>query len=176
MATRRNMSEPCILCMITYLSYTVTVSTAGAILIGTLYEIILQLRLSERWSFEPSIIQNIAAKKRYHILSNHWLLYVNINRSQRPHGLRRRSTPTRLLGLWVRILVLSSAIHILKLEGYSEDWHGPAQGWHAKSWSVPQFLSETARQTIPTYTTQIVEKWGKTRWHHQTILTLSYIL
>jgi len=46
-ATRPNTIESYILCVITYSSYTITVSTTGAILIGTLYEIIVQLRLSE---------------------------------------------------------------------------------------------------------------------------------
>ena len=48
MATRRNMSEPYVLCVITYLTYTITVSTTGIIFIGILYEIIVDRRLSER--------------------------------------------------------------------------------------------------------------------------------
>jgi len=56
------MSEPYVLCVITYLTYTITVSTTGIIFIGILYEIIVDRRLSERWSSEPSITQNIASK------------------------------------------------------------------------------------------------------------------
>ena len=33
---------------------------------------------------------------------NYTLLYINLRRSQWPRGLRRRSTATRLLRLWVR--------------------------------------------------------------------------
>jgi hypothetical protein len=103
MATRRNMNKAYILCVTTYLIYTITVSTTGAVLIGTLYEIVVERRISERRSFEPSFIQNTAAKTRYHILPNYWSLYVNISRSRLSCGLWRRSTAARLLRLWVRI-------------------------------------------------------------------------